>query len=140
TSPTTPSTTAPSTSAAPGPSVSSPDGGGPLAGEKLDIFPYAGARLAVVGIAADDTLNVRAAPGVDAPVRVDLPPLAMNATATGHNRSLGPAGLWSEITADGRTGWANTRFLLQPGKTDDITAAMFPRPADRPSAPSMEEL
>jgi len=64
----------------------------------------------------------------------------MNATATGHNRSVPDAGWWSEIAVDGRTGWANTAFLLQPGQVDDITAALFPTPAERPTAESMAEL
>lgn len=112
----------------------------PLPGERVEIFPYEGARLAVVGVAADDTLKVRSGPGVDFDVVFELDPLAMNAVATGHNRSLGEAGFWSEITADGRTGWANSAFLLQPGQTSDVTAELYPTPADRPSAETMLEL
>lgn len=114
-------------------------GGGALPGERVEIYPYQGAKLAVVGVAAGDTLNVRSGPGTDFDVVYDLGPTAMNATATGHNRSVGDA-FWSEISADGRTGWANTSFLLQPGQVDDITAAMFPTPADRPTAKTMAEL
>ena len=112
----------------------------PLPGERQDIYPYEGAKLGVVGVAADDTLNVRSGPGTEFAVVFELPPTAMNATATGHNRSVRDAGFWSEITADGRTGWANTSFLLQPGQVNDITAALFPTPADRPTADNMSEL
>lgn len=112
----------------------------PLPGERVEIFPYEGAELAVVGVAADDTLKVRSGPGVEFDVVFELEPLAMDAVATGHNRSLGEAGFWSEITADGRTGWANSAFLLQPGQTRDITAELYPTPADRPSAETMLEL
>lgn len=111
-----------------------------LPGERVEIFPYQGAKLAVVGVAADDTLNVRSGPGTEFDVVYDLPPTAMNATATGHNRSVGDAGFWSEISADGRTGWASTSFLLQPGQVNDVTASMFPTPADRPTAKTMAEL
>jgi hypothetical protein len=111
-----------------------------LPGERVEIFPYQGARLAVVGVAAGDTLNVRSGPGTEFDVVYDLGPTAMNATATGHNRSVGDAGFWSEISADGRTGWARTSFLLQPGEVNDVTAAMFPTPADRPTAKTMAEL
>lgn len=114
--------------------------GAPLPGERIKIFPYEGAQLAVVGVAADDTLNVRSGPGTEFDVVFDLDPMATNATATGHNRSVGEAGFWSEIAVDGRTGWARAAFLLQPGQVRDITAALFPTPADRPKAKTMLEL
>lgn len=111
-----------------------------LPGERVEIHPYAGARLAVVGVAADDKLHVRTGPGVEFDVAFDLHPLATHATATGHNRSVSDGGFWSELTAGGRTGWANAAFLLQPGQVTDVTAASFPTPADRPKADSMEDL
>jgi hypothetical protein len=111
-----------------------------LPGERVETFPYKGARLAVVGVAAGDTLNVRSGPGTEFGVVYDLGPTAMNAMATGHNRSVGDGGFWSEISADGRTGWARTSFLLQPGQVDDVTAALFPTPVDRPTAKTMAEL
>lgn len=114
--------------------------GAPLPGERVEMFPYEGAKLAVVGVAADDTLHVRSGPGTEFDVVFDLDPMAMNATATGHNRSVGEGGFWSEISANGRTGWASTAFLLQPGQVHDITAALFPTPADRPKARTMLEL
>ena len=36
-----------------------------LPGERVEIYPYEGAALAVVGVASDDTLNVRVGPGTD---------------------------------------------------------------------------
>ena len=114
--------------------------GASLPGERQDIYPYQGAKLAVVGVAADDTLKVRSGPGTEFDVVFELRPTAMNAAATGHNRSVKDAGYWSEIAVDGRTGWANTAFLLQPGQVNDITAALFPTPADRPTAKTMQEL
>jgi hypothetical protein len=112
----------------------------PLPGERLEIYPYRGARLAVVGVAAGDTLNVRSGPGTDYDVVFELEPLATNVTATGHNRSVEGTGFWAEITADGRTGWAKARFLLQPGLVRDVTADLFPAPGDRPQAPTMRQL
>jgi hypothetical protein len=113
--------------------------GEPLPGERVEIFPHKDAQLAVVGVAAGDTLNVRAGPGTEFDVVYDLGPTDMSATATGHNRSVGGS-FWSEISVDGRTGWANTSYLLQPGQVDDVTASMFPTPADRPSARTMAEV
>lgn len=115
-----------------------PSGGETLPGERIEIYPYGGARLAVVGVAAGDTLKVRSGPGVEFDVVFELRPLG-TAAATGHNRSVGEA-FWSEITAESRTGWANTAFLLQPGQVTDITAEMFPSPADRPAADTMRRL
>jgi hypothetical protein len=112
---------------------------GELPGERMDIFPYEDAELAVVGVEADDTLNVRSGPGVDFDVVVELDPLATGIIATGHNRSLDDA-IWAEIQVDGATGWANTAFLSQLGDTDDITSQLYPSPADRPSAETMLEL
>ena len=111
-----------------------------LPGERVEIYPYAGARLAVVGVAAEDTLHVRTGPGVEFDVAFDLQPLATHAVATGHNRSVADGGFWSEITADGRTGWANSSYLLQRGQTTDVTAALFPTPAERAKADSMDDL
>lgn len=117
-----------------------PTDGAALPGERVDIAPSRGARLAVVGVAAGDTLTVRSGPGMDFDVVFELEPLAMHATATGHNRSVGDARFWTELTADGRTGWAEASFLLQPGRVTDITAALFSSPGDRPRADSMRQL
>lgn len=111
-----------------------------LPGEPIDLFPYEGARLAVVGVAADDTLNVRTGPGTEFEVAMTLGPLHDGVTATGRNRQIEGGGIWAEVTDDGRTGWANTAFLLQPGQVTDETATLYPAPADRPTAPTMEEL
>lgn len=132
---TTTTTTATSTTTTTAP----PAGDGELPGERVEIFPDAGAQMAVVGVAADDTLNVREGPGVEFAVAFELEPLATGFTATGHNRTVGDS-MWSEIEAEGGTGWANTAFLLQPGGVDDITSQIAPRPEDRPRAETMVEL
>lgn len=122
------------------PGTTSPSSQPALPGERVETAPYPGARLAVVGVAAGDKLNVRSGPGTEFPVILQLHPLSMTAAATGHNRSVGEGGVWSEITVDDRTGWARTSFLLQPGQVTDITAGLFPTPADRPTARTMEDL
>ena len=114
--------------------------GPPLPGERHEIYPYRGARLGVAGVAAADTLKVRSAPGPDREVVFELGPTAMNAIATGHNRSLPDGGFWSEITVDSRNGWANSRYLLQPGQVNDITAELYPTPDRRASAKTLAEL
>jgi hypothetical protein len=99
-----------------------------LPGERIDMFPYAGDELIVVGVAADDTLNVRAAPGTDHAVVTELDPLDDGVVATGHNRSLGDEGIWSEVRVGGETGWASLRFLAFEGATDDVTTELGPLP------------
>ena len=132
--PTTTSTTVVPTTTAPAPASSAS-----LPGERIEIYPYEGARLAVVGVAADDTLNVRTGPGTAYPVAFTLEPLADDIRATGHNRTVGE-GTWAEIDVGGRTGWASIAFLLQPGLVQDVTARWYPSPADRPSATTMTAL
>lgn len=92
-----------------------------LPGEPIDIYPYEGASLAVVGVAADDTLNVRAGPGTSFDVVVELGPLATGFAATGRNRTLDDSSFWSEVDVDGQVGWANVGFLAQLAAPRDIT-------------------
>jgi hypothetical protein len=110
-----------------------------LPGERVETFPEEGAQLAVVGVPAGETLPVRSGPSADFDVVVELEPLATNVTATGHQRMV-DGELWSEVTVDDDTGWAETAHLLQPGAVNDITATLFPAPADPPRAETMEEL
>jgi hypothetical protein len=119
-----------------------PDEGdsGELPGEPIDIFPYEGASLGVVGVEADDTLNVRSGPGVDFDVVTELAPLADGFTATGANRQLDDGAIWAQIETEEGTGWANTAFLAHPGATDDVTSQLYPATEDRPRAETMLEL
>lgn len=94
---------------------------GELPGEPIDIFPYEGANLAVVGVEAGATLNVRGGPGTSFAVAVELDPQAVGFTATGRNRTLDDGSFWSEVTVDGQVGWANGAYLAQPGASRDIT-------------------
>jgi hypothetical protein len=94
---------------------------GDLPGEPVEIYPYEGAVLAVVGVAADDTLNVRSGPGTDFDVVVELGPLSEDATATGHNRTVEDS-FWAEVEADDTTGWVNVLYVAQAGSTTDVTA------------------
>lgn len=112
-----------------------------LAGEPYEGPPLGGrpGRLAVVGVAADDVLNVREEPGTDAAVVTTLDPLASEVAATGRARLLSTS-IWLEVEVDGVTGWANSSFFAHLGATDDITARVLEDAGDRPSAPTLEEL
>ncbi|HEX9767220.1 MAG TPA: SH3 domain-containing protein [Nitriliruptorales bacterium] len=83
----------------------------------------ANAAYLVVGVAHDDTLNVRSGPGVDFGIVNELDPTG-SATATGDDRLL-DSGLWIEVTADGVTGWANYAFLALAGGTFDVTSEII---------------
>lgn len=120
-----------STVADPGPSAPPQ-----LPGEPFDLYPYEGAELGVVGVAAADTLSVRSGPGTEFGVLFELAPLAEEIRATGHNRTLGPRSVWVEVLVDGRTGWVNGRFVAHPGQTSDITAEL----GERIRASTMVEL
>ena len=104
------------------PEPSAPAGPPPLPGEPIDLYPYQGAELAVVGVAAADTLSLRSGPGTEFAALAELAPLADGIRATGHNRSLADGSWWAEVQADGRTGWVNARFVAQPGRAIDVTA------------------
>lgn len=108
-----------------------------LPGERIDLFPYEGTELAVVGVEADDVLNVRAAPGAGYEVVDRLDPLADGIRPSGHNRQLEDDTVWAEITLDGTTGWASTAFLSHPGVVRDITSQLYPTPAARPRGDTM---
>jgi hypothetical protein len=94
---------------------------GDLPGEPIDIYPYEGAHLGVVGVAAGDTLNVRSGPGTDFAVVTELNPLSQEPTATGQNRTVDDA-IWVEVDVDGTLGWVNGAYVAQPGSVVDITA------------------
>jgi uncharacterized protein YraI len=93
-----------------------------LPGEAIDIPPGEGAALAVVGVAAGDTLNVRSGPGSDLDVVTELAPLAAGFAATGRNRVLDDDSVWAEVEADGATGWVNAAYVAQLGTAADVTA------------------
>ena len=100
------------------------DADGQLPGEPFDAGPEADARLAVVGVAADDVLNLRAGPGVEFEVAAELEPLETDVLATGRNRQLEGSAIWVEATVDGVTGWANLAYLAYLGEVNDITSLL----------------
>jgi len=129
------STTAPSPTDPESPTTTGAEG--ELPGERVEIFPYEDAALAVVGVAADDVLHVRSAPGASADSVAELAPLADGITATGHNRQLDDGAIWAEVDTGEDRGWVNTAYVAQPGATDDATARFYPETADRPVAETL---
>ncbi len=110
-----------------------------LPGDPIDIGPSAGDVLAVIGVAHDDVLNVRAAPGTDQAIVVELEPLADDVVAVGNSRSL-PRSIWFEVDVDGVTGWSNSSFLGYLGQTTDETASIIDLLGETPEAETMTDL
>lgn len=104
------------------------EGHADLPGEEIDLYPYEGDELAVVAVAADDTLNVRRGPGAGFEIERDLEPLASGLVATGANRQLDDGAVWAEVAVDDTTGWVNTAFVAHPGPVTDITGELEPLP------------
>lgn len=138
----TPATSMPATTVPPAPDVTSTTGPAPtttLPGDPIDLgWPAPGDVLAVVGVAHDDVLNLRQAPGTDQAILAGLSPTAADLVATGRSRSL-PNSIWHEVAAGELTGWVSGSFLAYSGGTDDVTAAIVSE-IGRPTAASMEAL
>lgn len=69
----------------------------------------------VTGVAADDVLNVRAAPDASAPILATLAPDARGVEVVEPDAGQG----WGRVNVDGQSGWASLRFLARrPGQWD----------------------
>ncbi|MDH3249427.1 MAG: SH3 domain-containing protein [Acidimicrobiia bacterium] len=137
TPPTLPETTA--TTVEPTRTTTIPDTTTSLPGDPIDIGPQPGDVLAVVGVAHDDVLNVRFAPGTDQTVIEKLDPLASDVVALGNARAL-PASIWFEVETDDGTGWASSSFLAYLGGTTDATADIVELLGEVPVAETMLDL
>lgn len=124
--PSAPASSEPTASVAP-PTDTSPVPDDELPGEPWGSGPAEGAELAVVGVAAGDVLDVRGGPGVAFPALGGIEPLGTT-TATGRSRMAEDA-VWTEVTADGATGWANLRHLAYAGQVTDVTSELGALPA-----------
>lgn len=108
-----------------------------MGGDPVDLGPSAGAELGVVGVAHDDVLNLRAAPGADQAIVDEIPPTYDGLVAEGETRTL-PA--WTKVDYEGNEGWVNLRYLAYLGTTDDITSQVISEMGGRPEAATMTEL
>ncbi|HUF94839.1 MAG TPA: hypothetical protein VMO52_02050 [Acidimicrobiia bacterium] len=109
-----------------------------MRGDPVDLGPSAGAELGVVGVAHDDVLNLRAAPGADQAIVDEIPPTYDGLVAEGETRSL-PA-FWTKVGYEGNEGWVNLRYLAYLGTTDDMTSQVISEMGGRPEAATMTEL
>ena len=133
----TPDTSTASTTTTTAPTTTTSDDD--LPGEPIDFGPAAGDEVAVVGVAHDDVLNVRAAPGTDSAVVAELEPTATGLIGTGRARSL-PQSIWFEVEVEGVTGWVSSAFVGYLGLTDDATAEVIDTLGETPGAETMLDL
>lgn len=78
---------------------------------------------AVVGVAGDDVLNVRAGPGVAYSIVGAIPPYGTGVRVTGDGQDVGPSS-WAPVVYGDVAGWVNTRYLArQVGQLDAAIAA-----------------
>lgn len=112
---------------------------GELPGEVIELYPYEGASLAVVGVERGDTLAVRSGPGTDFDVVHELSPLETEVIATGHNRQIDDS-IWAEVDTNGDRGWANVAYLLHLGTTDDITDQLSDPSGELPAGETMVDV
>lgn len=111
-----------------------------LPGEPTEHFFFKqGDQLGVIGVAYDDVLNVRAAPGIDQEIVARLDPLAQDIVVTGPARSL-PASIWIEVEVIGASGWVNSAFLAYIGPTLDVTSQVIADLGEIPRAKTMLDL
>lgn len=132
---TTTATTVPPTTAAP-PTTDPP-------GEPFDFWvpiPSEGAILGVIGVEADDTLNVRSGPNITFGVIEELAPTAGGFTGTGKGWQLPSGSVWWEIDTGTVVGWVNQRFMSRFAGTDDITASVIAMFGSTPEAETMLDL
>lgn len=98
--------------------------------------PRVGDQVGVVGVAFDDSLNVRSGPGVEYGVVATLPPTANSIGVTGR-ALLFPSSLWYEIDTDGAIGWVNALYIAFLGATDDATSEVVAVHGSIPAADTM---
>jgi hypothetical protein len=96
-----------------------------MPGDVIEFGPRTGDQIAVVGVAYDDVLNVRVAPGTEFEIIDTLDPLADDVIAMGENRLLATS-FWVEIESAGGPGWVNEAFVgflgLSRESTSDVVA------------------
>jgi hypothetical protein len=95
--------------------------------------------MAVIGVAHDDVLNLRVAPGTDQSVLAGLAPTQADMVATGRSRILRQV-IWFELEADASVGWASASFLGYLGVTDDVTSQVVAEIGEIPVAETMLDL
>ena len=93
----------------------------------------------VIGVDYEDVLNLRAGPGVAAPVSDEIPPTFADLVAQGNTRDLSP-GFWIEVAYEGTVGWVNLAYIAFEGDVTDETANVIDQLGERPVEATMTDL
>ncbi len=110
-----------------------------LPGESVDFGPAEGDVVAVIGVAHDDVLNLRQAPGADQAIVAEIPNLYESLVARGNTRDLGDS-FWIEVEYEGTSGWVHFSFIGYIGMTDDLTASVLDTLGSSPVAETMLDI
>lgn len=110
-----------------------------LPGEEIEFGPREGDEVAVIGVAHDDVLSLRAAPGADQAILAEIPNTYDGLIALGHTRDLGDA-FWIELEYEGATGWVHYSFIGYIGVTEDMTASVIDTLGESPLAETMLDI
>ena len=147
---------------APAPEPEDTDTAVSLPGEPYEFGPSAGAGLAVVGVAHDSALNVRAVPNGEVIARLDnvmdgvrdpavyvrepdsddiivTVDLQRGIVATGNTRKL-PTTIWHELRVGDLVGWASVNYLAPVGAGRDATAEVVEALGGTPTADTLSDL
>lgn len=82
---------------------------------------WAASTYKIIGVVADDTLNLRQQPGMTGKVVSKLPANASGITLTGKATAVGKT-RWVEIKYQGKVGWVNQRYVApSSAKTDSVS-------------------
>ncbi len=138
TSTTTTTTTAPPTTQSLELPSSEPIDESELPGVSFDFSPAEGSSVSVVGVAADDVLNVRRLPDATSEIVAELEPTG-ETVLTARKRDL-TTSIWYEVETASGVGWANAVYLAPTGGTRDATNEFTDLLGGLPTADSTEAL
>ncbi len=93
----------------------------------------------MVGVAHDDTLNLRAAPGPTQEILDTISPLYVGLVAAGETWER-PGAFWVKVDYEATFGWVHMGFVAYSGGTNDVTAQVVAALGEIPLATTMEEL
>ncbi len=112
-----------------------------LPGEAWEGVLQPGAVLGVIGVQADDVLNIRALPGAGEDLVATYGPLERGLVFTGRGRLIGdPGSVWYEIDTGTTTGWVNARFVAPLAGTVDATSLVLERAGEIPTGETVQEI
>lgn len=93
--------------------------------ERIQVRPELRDSFGIVGVGANDALNLRRAPGIEHETVCVMPHDAVGIEGTGAVVTVGVSD-WNEVTFGEFTGWVNGRFLGDPSERETRTRGGVP--------------